>query len=203
MSEIISIREYGRRKGWSDTYIRRLITNGVITEESITHHPTNHRPQIIFDKAEADLAMNYNAPRKAAKEAGEPSQPKPKIKPVVREVSETETEEVDTRRLPSGKRSKAEIDRLAAEVKLQTAAIELRKLKGELVEKTKVYSALYEIGQITKSNVLGTVDKVIDDVLAAPNRAEARALLYSRLNAALEAVSNVQDEGLNLNDRSR
>lgn len=206
MSEIISIREYGRRKSWSDTYVRRLIANGIISAKAVTTNPNNGRPQIIFEKAEEDLRMNYSAPRKEAREAAAAGLPKPHVPYVATPPTSIKIEGVEedhSRKLPGGTRPKSEIDRLRAEIQLQQAAIELRKTKGELVEKSKVYSALYEIGQFTKSNVLGVVDKVIDEVLAAPNRGDARAILYSRLNDALTSVSNVSDGDLNLNDRGR
>jgi hypothetical protein len=84
----------------------------------------------------------------------------------------------------------AEIKRLNAQVKLQLDAIELKKKRGELVDKRQVYTALFEAGQTIKNQVLGVPDRILDEMLAASSRNEAHTILYKALVQALEALAD-------------
>lgn len=209
MAEAVSIREYGRRRGLSDTYIRRMISTGVISSRCMTVHPTNGRPMIIPNLADEDWEVHYPSSEKPERPKPQP-QPKEKktTRPANRKsVAAIPDEVVEVGRasspgtLPDGRKSKAELDRLNAEVKLQLSALDLKERKGQLVDKDKVYRALYELGQETKRNVMSVADKTIDNILAAPNRAEAYQILYTALNDALTTVSNIKEGDLRLTER--
>lgn len=204
MAEAVSIREYGRRRGLSDTYIRRMISTGVISQRSMTTHPTNGRPMIIPHLADEDWEKHYPSSEKPVqKDKQIPSKRKANrnvVAPIPDEVVEA-GRAASPGTLPDGRKSKAELDRLNAEVKLQLSALDLKERKGQLVDKDKVYRALYEIGQEVKRFVMAVPDKTIDNILAAPNRAEAYQILYGALNDALTTVSNIKDGDLRLTER--
>lgn len=212
MNEPISIREYGRRKNLSDTYIRRMISNGVITARALTTNPANGRPMIIPDLADEDWSVNYGHTKedKAPKVDTRPVKPQ-RAKKVTKEISEDEEQTVPDEpytpaartagTLPDGRKSKAEIDRMRAEVQLQIAALDLKERKGQLVDKDKVYRALFEVGQEVRTSVLAVPDKTLDNILAARTRNEAYNVLYAALTDALMQLSNLKEGDLNFKER--
>lgn len=217
MSEPISIREYGRRKNLSDTYIRRMIANGVITARCLTTNPANGRPMIIPHLADEDWSINYGHTKtdKAPKVDTRPVRPQKAAAgtraPIPAAVADTVPDEpyspgvaaggLAPGTLPDGRKSKAELDRLKAEVSLQISALELRERKGQLVDKDKVYRALFEVGQEIRTSVLAVPDKTLDNILAAKTRNEAYTILQAALTDALTQLSNMKDGDLNLNEK--
>jgi hypothetical protein len=213
MSEPISIREYGRRKNLSDTYIRRMIANGVITAKALTTNPSNGWPMIIPDVADADWSVNYGhtkedkAPKVDTRAVKPQRAPQAAREPRQAPIADTLPDEPYTPNvaapgtLPDGRKSKAELDRLKAEVQLQLSALELRERKGQLVDKDRVYRALYGIGQEIKTSILSVPDKVLDNILAAGTRNEAFQLLYAALTDALTQLSEIKEGDLNLTDK--
>lgn len=73
MSEVISIREFGRRIGFTDTYVRRMMAHGVITPRCVTTNQRNSRPEIIYELALEDWRNNYGEVKKSEI----PREPKP------------------------------------------------------------------------------------------------------------------------------
>jgi hypothetical protein len=206
-NEPISIREYARRKEMSDMYIRRMIKNGVITPRSITAHPKNGRPMILPLFAEEDWAMNYSTKgevnrhrfRKSnktyVKPKPKPGGPLPKVD--LNDIPETPPPGT----MPDGRKSKAELDRLHAELKVQLSAIDLRERKGQLVDKDKVYSALFDLAQELRKEVMSVPDKTIDNIRAARTRQEAHSILYEALTNALTTIAELKEGDLNFKKR--
>lgn len=206
-NEPISIREYARRKEMSDMYIRRMIKEGVITPRSMTTHPTNGRPMILPRFAEEDWAMNYSTKgevnrarfRKSNKtyvqKKPKPSGELPKV------VLDGIPDQPAAGHLPDGRKSKAELDRLQAELKVQITAIELRERKGQLVDKDRVYSALFDLAQEIRKEIMSVPDKTIDNIRAAKTRQEAHAVLYEALTNALTTIAEIKEGDLNFKKR--
>lgn len=200
-NEPISIREYARRKNMTDTYIRRMIKDGIIGERCLTTHPTNGRPMILPLFAEQDWAMNYSTKgevnphrfRKSKKTYVKKKTPPSGELPDVSQFIDSPPVNTPSGTLQDGRKTKAELDRLLAEVKLQTAAIELREKKGQLVEKDKVYKALYEIGQELRKDIMSVPDKTLDNIRAAKTRQEALAIFNAALVDALTNISNIKE----------
>lgn len=183
--EIISIREYARRKSMSDTYIHRMIKNGIITDRSMTTHPDTGKPAIFFSFAEEDWAMNYSTkreltPQEYRKPKNPNAQPKPPRPPAVENGT-----------LPDGRKSKAEIDRLNAELKMQLTAIELKAKKGQYVDKESVYRSLFAMGQEVRMSFLSLPDRIVDEVMGATDRNAAHISVSEIISSELEKLSNV------------
>lgn len=210
MAEQISIREYGRRKGISDTYIRRMIADGVITQRSVVFDPRNHRPAILFELAEEDWSANYSARLISPGSVRQSKKPNAPVNPkrVKRTQEEEEYEATDLQpsgnldsgrpagTLPDGRKSKAEIDRMNAEVKLQLSALALKQKKGELVMKKDVYASLFAMGQELRQSLLTLPDRLVDDILSAPDRNTAHLMAQEAIAKELEKLASMNDRNI-------
>lgn len=192
-TEAISIKEYARRKGCSDTAVRKAIASGKIVKGVIDQKTA--RPKIIPSVADVEWSRNVNpAYERSFSLKPEPKKTvtqktaAPKIKttiPSQREVSEPEP-------APQG-RTYADVKKLQAEVKLQYEMLVLKEKKGQLVDKQQVYKQLFEIGQQLKSGLLTLPDRVIDAIFSAPSRNDAHTVLTQAIIDELENVSHFKN----------
>lgn len=202
MAENLSIREYSR---WladrgvnvTDVAIGKAIKAGKIDKAIDWTNPK--RPKIDPELASQEWGKNYDPSyhRKDSitEKLGETvsvskpkSNPKPKGKP-----KEDEPEQEDGTR-----KSLAEIKRQTAEVKLHREALELKKTRGELVDKQKVYRALFSAGQEVRTAFQSLPDRFIDDILAAKTRNEAHGVLFNAIADTLEQLSEITNRELNV-----
>lgn len=177
MSELVSVREFARQIGCSDVAVHKAIKAGKIVHGYVRVAKNKYKinPEVAATEWGKHFNPNYErSPNIREKIGGANPPPPPSQDP----------------EKPSGTRSLAEVKRLNAEVKLQLDAIELKRKKGELVDKRAVYAALYEAGQTIKNQVLGVADRTIDGILAAPSRNDAHTILYKALVEALETLAD-------------
>jgi hypothetical protein len=199
MAEKVSIREFARRVGVSDVAVGKAIAAGKIVQAIDYTNPK--RPKIDPDLALKEWGKNYDPSYQRTEKVNElmgegvtppkPMKAKPKPKPQV------EDSEPETPQRPGGK-SLAEIKRQAAEVKLHISAIELKEKKGQLVDKDKVYKALFAAGQEVRTAFQAVPDRVIDDILAAKTRNEAHSVLFNAIADTLETLSEIANRDLNV-----
>lgn len=176
--EEISIREFARRVGVSDTAIRKFIEAGNIStgiewtdtgrakvdyEIMLTHW--NDRGGALVVKSKPNTS-DY-IPKKHTKIVAPPPPSK----------------------TPTGEMSATEANRRAAVYKSQMMGLELAEKQGTLVNKQKVYKALFEYGQVVKTDLLAIPDRHIDEILAAENRNIAHQKLYEAISKALEQLT--------------
>lgn len=182
--EAISIREFGRRIGFTDTYVRRMMANGVLTKKSLTTNKKNGRPEIIYEVALAEWRANYGEVKKS------------EVKPMATKRAKGEDDSRQPGDIPGTGPSKAEIDRRLAQVKLQKEAIELKKLQGGLLEKQKVYATLYGFGQELRTALMQVPDRIIDELLSCTDRNVAHNKLTEAIASELERMSEFQEREL-------
>lgn len=165
---------------------------------------------IIPDLADQDWEVNYgHSKEKAPKVDQRPVKPQrapqaakaQPVRPPIDTVPDEPYSAPPPGTLPDGRKSKAELDRLKAEVQLQISALELKERKGQLVDKDKVYRALFEVGQEIRTSVMSVPDKTLDNILAAPTRSHAYNVLYAALTDALTQLSNLKEGDLNFKER--
>jgi hypothetical protein len=171
--ERISLREYGRRKGVSDTAVRKAIHAGKIVEGVVKDK--SGKPWIIQEIADREWSSNHNPVYERTVKSGKPNaaavaQKEPDA-PGVPESGGNAT-------LAAAKRAKAVFDAKLAE-------LSFKEKSGSLVRKDEVYRALYAFGQSVRSAIQAVPDRVIDDVLSAGSRNEAHLLLQKALDEAL------------------
>lgn len=126
----------------------------------------------------------HNALTKALNEFESTANPSTAIRPAARKAEPEPPQE-------DGKRSIAELRRLQMEVKLQSEALKLRERKGELVDKQKVYNALFAAGQEVRTALTVIPDRVIDTILAARDRNEAHNILTTAIHEALRSLADI------------
>jgi hypothetical protein len=192
-TEAISIKEYARRKGCSDTAVRKAIASGKIVKGVIDQKTA--RPKIIPSIADVEWSRNINpAYERVFKLKPEPKPRAPKKAAAVptKNIVETRREISEQPLTPKG-RSYHDIKTLQAEVKLQYEMLTLKEKKGELVDKKQVYRQLFEIGQQLKSGLLTLPDRVIDAIFSAPSRNDAHTVLTKAIIDELESISQFKN----------
>ncbi len=176
--ERISIKEYARRMEVSDTAIAKAINTGKIVEGVVRDE--KNRPWIIPDIATKEWAKAYN-PNYGRK---------PKSYALLDAAAAQETKEDAQQPTTGSGKSIVELKRLQSEIRIQRDALSLRREKGELVDKKKVYGQLFAMGQELRTNLQVIPDRVIDSILAAADRNEAHGILYNAISEALASMAD-------------
>ncbi|MGI9158139.1 MAG: hypothetical protein ACR2K1_00150 [Saprospiraceae bacterium] len=174
----ISLREFARRLSISEGAVRKAIKEGKINTG--VQYDANGKPTIIPDVALSEWGKTYN-----------PNYDRnPALYQKLDEAAGANVQAGDAGH--PGNRSTAELKRLLSEIRVQKEAIELRKTKGELVDKKKVYAQLFQMGQEVRSALQAVPDRVIDGIIAARDRSEAHTILTLAINEALNTLSEIQ-----------
>lgn len=93
----------------------------------------------------------------------------------------------------------AQLTKKEAVLRVVSKQLEVDEKTGQLVRVEVVYNALFTAGQELRNRVEAVPVRVIDDILAAPNRAEALLVLSREIKAALTQVTELG--GLDLTKR--
>lgn len=178
MEEVISIREYGRRRKCSDTLVRKKIKEGVIVK-GVAKGKDGSTIGIYESVANSEwkeqFNPNYNRNDALQQEfAGEePSASMPKSGGGVATLAAAKT-------------AKAVYDAKLAELEYQTKS-------GKLVNKEDVYRTLFAFGQQMRDAFSAIPGRITDDMLAAPSKVDAVNLLTAEINAVLEKLADTKD----------
>lgn len=177
--EEISIREFARRVGVSDTAIRKFIESKNITD--CVEYTETGRVKINYEV----MLGHWNDRGGSMAVKFEPNKsdyiPK-KNKQVTAPPPPTKT--------ATGEMTVNEANRKAAVYKSQLMGLELAEKQGLLVNKQKVYKSLFEYGQVLRTDLLAIPDRYIDEILAADSRNAAHQKLYEAISKALEQLTN-------------
>lgn len=197
---IISIREYGRRRGCSDTAVRKAINAGKIVE-GVARDKRGKVLGIYEDVSNREWALNHDPTRERTTKNGESSQrflgteteeppvaPSPRVKSVAKEGYNPANENT----LAAAKRARA-----VYEAKLKE--LEYKKMAGKLVDKDEVYKALYGAGQEVRQAFQTIPDRFIDDILAAKSRNEAHQLLFNAIADVLDGLAEIEKREIVVN----
>lgn len=130
-----------------------------------------------------DHAKTANQAKAAAVTNGKPRRERSKEKPPAAAIGggDNETEVVA---------SIAELKRKAIQLKLQSDALDLQRKRGALVDKSKVYAALFEVGKEIRLAFQSIPDRVVDAMLAAGNRTAAHAILSREIHDHLQRIAD-------------
>ena len=192
MNELISIREFGRRVGVSDTAIRKMIKDGRLSDKAVERHPITGKPSIIYDQALVEFQAVGGGLVKESGVDNTPHKYRKKVPPVpLSQQKQTENGEPPV--VPSGQLSIAEAKRQSAIYDAKLKGLELAERQKVLVPRNKVYEELFAFGQEIKSHLLSIPDKFIDQILAAQNRGEAHSILYAAISESLETLSRANE----------
>jgi hypothetical protein len=189
MAETISIREFSRRVNVSDTAIRKAINAGYIVAGRVFE---NGGPRILFEEAKREWDIYQTQQGKAVTAKPKTGTPTQSAKPAV-----NPTPPAPVVPAPLGEAPKPQAGTIAAArlVKEQLNAklleIELKEKMGKLVDKDRVYAALFSAGKELRVNLQTIPDRHIDDILAAPSRNEAHTILYNAIAEVLEQITEL------------
>jgi phage terminase Nu1 subunit (DNA packaging protein) len=187
--ERISQREYARRLGISNELVSRAVKNGHIKKgwdkeagKIIVEH-ANVEWGAMYMKTDVTQVLAQPVADEPDNEQGEAD--------YVEDQGGGVPQEVNNNNLKLTERTSfAEAKRVREIIEAQLAALELKEKKGELVSKAQVEKQLFAFGQQIRVSILIIPDRIIDNLLAATNRAEAHKILTDELHAALETLAN-------------
>lgn len=182
--ETISLREYARRRGVSDTAVRKAINAGKIVEGRIFESGIPRIIEAIADKewnlyeTRAKVTQNPTTP---ATKPVKPAAPHTQAPAVVHPVQDHTNEPPKP---PAGSLAAARL--VQAQLKAKLLEIEVREKSGRLVDRDKVYAALFSAGKELRTALQSIPDRFIDEIIAAGSRNEAHTVLYNAIADALE-----------------
>lgn len=211
---LVSLREYGKMKGVSDTSIRKMIKAGRITKAAIDY--TNpKRPKIRVDVADKEFVLHTNYNQQRNTQSG-PNYSR--LEPPAKGYASLRDPEKAARFAkligaediePSGKvhlPENAEIDFDVNsdpvdiyQAKMQEAifkAIKIRlevlKTRGDLVDKEEVNMELAGLGGRLRNALLAIPDQIVADVYASVDKFQARETMYAAIEAVLLKFSELE-----------
>jgi hypothetical protein len=185
-AKTVSIREYARSKGVSDTAVRKAIKSRKINA-GYNAESKKIIPEIA-DREWGDTIIqvtpeNLPADKPTANTANaEPSAQEITSDGIVLDRDETYAEAL----------------RKDLIIKANLNALKLRMKEGEVVEKSKVYKELFAFGKQIRLRFQSVPDRVIDDVLAAPGRNDAHLILFNAITDVLEELTSVGETELKI-----
>lgn len=185
-TEKISIREFAKRLGITDSAVHRARKDGVFSKgESTRKWGKRKLPCMVWPVAKEEYFSNGRGIHAAAYGQSQDAKIKSNIK-----VDESEVPSESTpigHNLTSIQRAKLHYEVFRA----KKVELEYREKLGELVNKEQVYQELFSAGKLLRDAVMNIPEAVVDDLLAARSRAEALELLTTRLADALRSLAEL------------
>jgi hypothetical protein len=195
IKELISIKEYARRKGCSDMAVHKAIKADKIIAGLVVRDGRRYiNPEVADVEWKTNFDPSYAPNKKLAASLGEvPVNPKPPVNPRVEAGAKRGAkEQTPVEGLPEGGPSIAKAKLKSEILKAAKLELEYKEKVGSLIEKSKVYRALYEIGQEMRAAFQALPDRVVDDMLAAPSRNHAHQVLFNAIADELEKLSSAE-----------
>jgi hypothetical protein len=187
----ISIRQYARDRGCSDTAVHKAIRSGKIVD-GVTYDG-NGKPSIVPEIADREWKVAREVSISKSEKIDKAVGKEPQVVPTQ-----------NTNTIPPGleggglvvKTATARLVKMTAEANIKQ--LEYKKKSGTLVEKEKVYTALFALGQEIKAAMLIIPDRYIDVILGAPDRNAAHKILTEAIDEALTTIAPADSKDLNL-----
>lgn len=209
MQQLVSIREFSRMVGVSDTAVRKAIAAGYIVNGVIGLD--TKRPKIDVAVASAEWGKPVvNDPEPGPQKPAVPPipkrapkrDPKPSVVPTEDDDDE-DSDDDDIEGLVEGAgadpanlgdlTSMVEAKRVEAVLKAKKLKIQIAEMEGSLVNKEAVYKKLFDKGQQVRAAIMSIPDRITANLLACKSVVEANNLLTDELMNALEKLSTDED----------
>lgn len=185
-NERISVREYARRIGVDEKAIRKAIVAGKIKKGY-----DSKSKKIIPSAADKEYG---NVVVKKPSKTNEKSIPE---KPLKKSQQGTKVDEGDPL-VAKDNDTYAEALRKSTIIKANTDALKLREREGQLVEKQKVFKALFAFGKEMRLKFQSIPDRVIDELLASPGRNEAHIVLSNAISDVLDELTATKESDIKI-----
>lgn len=184
----ISIREYARRRGCSDTAVHRAIKAGHITDSALKKDKNGRNRGIYPDQADLDWAQSYNP--KNAKNA--------KLAKTLLEKADADNARYapaapSTKSGSGGPASKAKAQQVEAVFKAKLRELEYKEKTKALINRDQVYKELFAVGQELRSAMQSIPDRYIDEIVAADSRNAAHNILQTAIDEELKRISELKN----------
>lgn len=189
-TELISIREYARRKGCSDMAVHKALKAEKIVAGLVIRSGKKYiNPEI----ADVEWKVNFNPSYAHNSEKLTEQLTEKATNPHVAGGAKRGAKEPEAvEGLPEGGPTIAKAKLKSEVLKAAKLELEYKEKVGTLVEKSKIYKALYEIGQEMRTAFQTLPDRVIDEILAAPSRNHAHQILFNAIADELEKLSAIE-----------
>jgi DNA-binding transcriptional regulator YhcF (GntR family) len=172
----ISIREFGRRLGVSDTTVHKAIdANKIVNGIVYVKKNGRTRPWIIESIAMQEWGSTIN-----------PNYSQDSQQALASKLGG----EVGPNAASSNLDSIAGLKIARAKIQLQKEGLLLQIQKGKYVEKDKVYMALFALAQAVKKNLESIPDRFIHSIRAADSTNEGHNILTAAIKDALAELSD-------------
>lgn len=209
MQQLVSIREFSRMVGVSDTAVRKAIASGYIVNGVIGLDTKRPKIDVAVACEEWGKPLINDPEPGPQKSAVAPVQkpkrdprPKPVAVPVDPDDEDDDTDD-DIEDLVEGAgadpeklgdlTSMVEAKRIEAVLKAKKLKIQIAEMEGRLVDKDAVYKKLFAKGQQVRAAIMAIPDRVTANLLACHSVVEANNLLTEELMQALEKLSTEED----------
>lgn len=183
--ELISIREYARRRGCSDVAVGHAIRKGKI-QKGVAYKPNGKIAGIHPDIADKEWGENRRPSYKRNEQLAQQLD-RAAGTPTVEGGAPPPPADTDKK----GFVTRAEADRAKAIFDAKIRELSYKEKLGQLVDKQKTYRMLFTAGQELSSNILAIPARVTDEMRALEDRNQAEALLYSALADVLEKLGEI------------
>lgn len=197
--ELISIREFARRIGVSDTAVRKAISSKRVKVHS--HDPKNARPLLKWPTCRDDWESNTNAAMRTHVGSREPDAVPAEHQLQVREAQEVapapkarkkpgpkpsgaDDQPLDEDGMPSLNVSRAKREFYQAEL----ARVDLEQRQGKLIEADGVRQHGRALGAALLSGFYTIPDRISDELAGMNDPNQIQALLIRELDQATENV---------------
>lgn len=193
-TEIVSYREFARRVDISEASVRNAVKRGWIVQGVVTRD--SGRPALDYQ-----VALNeWTASPAGAQAARKNTSPKSAYIPKIPKSPAGKLEKEDTAsrtsrmnvvdpELMRAKKDMLDNQTAMSKLDLQLKAIETQRKLGKLVDKETVYKELFEFGKVLREALTAIPDRIIDDILAAPDRASSHSILDQAIRTTLETIT--------------
>jgi predicted transcriptional regulator len=181
--ERISIREYARRVGVSDTAVRKCIKAEKIVRGVV--YDANGKPYIIPSIANAEWAKSYDPSyERVTQSGGRATVYSAAPQPIEDAVAPPSTNQTTDTSLAAARRAQAVY-------KAKILEMEMKQKQGSLVNKDQVYKELFEAGKELRQSFEKLPDRIIDDILAARTRNDAHLILKDSIFDILNGLTEM------------
>lgn len=143
---------------------------------------------IIPAYADEDLTKNYDPHKNQSKKLEDLFSQPPQdnaLSLLQKNEAETPSVSVDAGGATLNAARKA---RAVFEAKLKE--LEFKERQGAMIDKRRVYKALFEMGQEMRTAILAIPDRIVDEMMASSTRHEAHTILYKALQSELEKFAD-------------
>jgi hypothetical protein len=190
MSERISIREYARRLRIDEKAVRKAIAAG-----RICRGYDKEVKKILPDEANQEWGYKHEAVKQqkgvSRAKAIEKMGATPDLPPL--ETPET-LEDLQQSLKINSRMPVAEALRFREIIGAGLDKMKLAEVEGRLVDREKVYKALFGFGNEIKKSLLNIPQRVARDIMAAANEVEVINILTDELTAVLTFYSNLNKD---------